>query len=94
MTRILVFSYLLPIYYLCLLIRSPIFTKKRKEISKTEQRVESEEERNVEIEIAFEMKGTKQTPIFKILKYLVGDDYTIIDRQIKVKHVQVKENAN
>ncbi|KAH0744424.1 hypothetical protein KY290_030532 [Solanum tuberosum] len=41
-------------------IPSPILTKKLKEASKTEERVESEEERDVEIERASEMKGTKQ----------------------------------
>ncbi|KAH0643457.1 hypothetical protein KY289_034431 [Solanum tuberosum] len=41
-------------------IPSPILTKKLKEASKTEERVESEEERDVEIETASEMKGTKQ----------------------------------
>ncbi|KAG5568524.1 hypothetical protein H5410_064466 [Solanum commersonii] len=40
-------------------IPSPILTKKLKEASKTEERVESEEERDVEIENASEMKGTK-----------------------------------
>nr|YP_010976637.1 Ycf1 protein [Euploca strigosa]WNX95985.1 Ycf1 protein [Euploca strigosa] len=39
---------------------SPIFTKKLKETLKTEERVESEEERDVEIETASEMKGIKQ----------------------------------
>ncbi|GFP95774.1 protein tic 214, partial [Phtheirospermum japonicum] len=47
------------VYYLGR-IPSPIFTKKLKETPKTEQRVESEEERDVEIETASEMKGTKQ----------------------------------
>ncbi|KAH0682903.1 hypothetical protein KY290_023739 [Solanum tuberosum] len=37
-----------------------LLTKKLKEASKTEERVESEEERDVEIETASEMKGTKQ----------------------------------
>ncbi|KAL3622914.1 Ycf1p [Castilleja foliolosa] len=41
-------------------IPSPIFTKKLKQTPKTEQKVESEEERDVEIETASEMKGTKQ----------------------------------
>ncbi|GFP98597.1 protein tic 214 [Phtheirospermum japonicum] len=40
-------------------IPSPIFTKKLKETPKTKQRV-SEKERDVEIETASEMKGTKQ----------------------------------
>nr|QVL27049.1 hypothetical protein RF1 [Vitex glabrata] len=47
------------VYYLGR-IPSPLFTKKLKETSKTEERVESEEERDVEIETASEMKGTKQ----------------------------------
>ena len=47
------------VYYLGR-IPSPILTKKLKEASKTEERVESEEERDVEIETASEMKGTKQ----------------------------------
>nr|YP_010888380.1 hypothetical chloroplast RF19 [Pedicularis rhinanthoides]YP_010889012.1 hypothetical chloroplast RF19 [Pedicularis elwesii]WJJ68157.1 hypothetical chloroplast RF19 [Pedicularis rhinanthoides]WJJ68862.1 hypothetical chloroplast RF19 [Pedicularis elwesii] len=47
------------VYYLGR-IPSPIFTKKLKETPKTEQRAESEEERDVEIETASEMKGTKQ----------------------------------
>jgi len=47
------------VYYLGR-IPSPILTKKLKEASKTEERVESEEERDVEIERASEMKGTKQ----------------------------------
>ncbi|MCQ7016903.1 hypothetical protein M9Y07_19235, partial [Clostridioides difficile] len=47
------------VYYLGR-IPSPIFTNKLKETPKTEQRVESEEERDVEIETASEMKGTKQ----------------------------------
>nr|WFD58600.1 hypothetical protein RF1 [Brandisia hancei]WFD58690.1 hypothetical protein RF1 [Brandisia hancei]WFD60667.1 hypothetical protein RF1 [Brandisia hancei x Brandisia discolor] len=47
------------VYYLGR-IPSPILTKKLKETPKTEQRVESEEERDVEIETASEMKGTKQ----------------------------------
>ncbi|KAH0781510.1 hypothetical protein KY290_001108 [Solanum tuberosum] len=38
----------------------PFFTKKLKQTSKIEERVESEEERDVEIERASEMKGTKQ----------------------------------
>ncbi|KAH0735013.1 hypothetical protein KY285_010720 [Solanum tuberosum] len=41
-------------------IPSPILTKKLKEASKTEERVESEQQRDVEIERASEMKGTKQ----------------------------------
>nr|UOF70140.1 hypothetical chloroplast RF19 [Cerbera manghas] len=41
-------------------IPSPILTKKLKETSKTEERVESEEERDVEIETTSEMKGIKQ----------------------------------
>ncbi|GFP82186.1 protein tic 214, partial [Phtheirospermum japonicum] len=40
-------------------IPSPIFTKKLKETPKTEQRVESKEERDVEIDTASEMNGTK-----------------------------------
>nr|WRO44682.1 Ycf1 protein [Hedyotis uncinella] len=49
------------VYYLGR-IPSPLFTKKLKETSKTGagERVESEEERDVEIETASEMKGTKQ----------------------------------
>nr|YP_010888776.1 hypothetical chloroplast RF19 [Pedicularis lyrata]WJJ68553.1 hypothetical chloroplast RF19 [Pedicularis lyrata] len=47
------------VYYLGR-IPSPIFTRKLKETPKTEQRVQSEEERDVEIETASEMKGTKQ----------------------------------
>nr|QVL26511.1 hypothetical protein RF1 [Premna szemaoensis] len=47
------------VYYLGR-IPSPLFTKKLKETSKTEERVESEEERDVEIETASKMKGTKQ----------------------------------
>nr|YP_010889237.1 hypothetical chloroplast RF19 [Pedicularis corydaloides]WJJ69087.1 hypothetical chloroplast RF19 [Pedicularis corydaloides] len=47
------------VYYLGR-IPSPIFTKKLKETPKTEQRAESEEERDVEIEKVSEMKGTKQ----------------------------------
>nr|UWM15720.1 hypothetical protein RF1 [Arnebia guttata]UWM18042.1 hypothetical protein RF1 [Arnebia guttata] len=39
---------------------SPILTKKLKETSKTEERVESEEERDIEIETASEMRGMKQ----------------------------------
>nr|YP_009460823.1 Ycf1 [Galeopsis tetrahit]AUT82045.1 Ycf1 [Galeopsis tetrahit] len=49
------------VYYLGR-IPSPLFSKKLKETSKTGagERVESEEERDVEIETASEMKGTKQ----------------------------------
>nr|YP_011011820.1 hypothetical protein RF1 [Phlomoides cordifolia]WPW62069.1 hypothetical protein RF1 [Phlomoides cordifolia] len=49
------------VYYLGR-IPSPLFTKKLKETSKTGagERVESAEERDVEIETASEMKGTKQ----------------------------------
>lgn len=47
------------VYYLGR-IPSPILTKKLKETSKTEEGVESEEERDVEIETTSEMKGTKQ----------------------------------
>nr|YP_010848819.1 hypothetical protein RF1 [Hunteria zeylanica]WEV93470.1 hypothetical protein RF1 [Hunteria zeylanica] len=47
------------VYYLGR-IPSPILTKKLKETSKTEERVESEEERDVEIETTSEMKGIKQ----------------------------------
>nr|QZF76516.1 hypothetical chloroplast RF19 [Ehretia dicksonii] len=47
------------VYYLGR-IPSPILTKKLKQTSKTEERVESEEERDVEIETASEMKGIKQ----------------------------------
>nr|QZN06764.1 Ycf1 [Leonurus cardiaca] len=49
------------VYYLGR-IPSPLFTKKLKETAKTGagERVESEEERDVEIETASEMKGTKQ----------------------------------
>nr|YP_009461092.1 Ycf1 [Lamium album]AUT82302.1 Ycf1 [Lamium album] len=49
------------VYYLGR-IPSPLFTKKLKETSKTGagERVESEEERDVEIETASELKGTKQ----------------------------------
>uniref|UniRef100_A0A3Q7IJ49 Protein TIC 214 n=1 Tax=Solanum lycopersicum TaxID=4081 RepID=A0A3Q7IJ49_SOLLC len=58
----LIFSILLFItcvYYLGR-IPSPILTKKLKKASKTEERVEREEERDIEIETASEMKGTKQ----------------------------------
>nr|YP_004072518.1 hypothetical protein ColaC_p079 [Corynocarpus laevigatus]ADO60366.1 hypothetical protein [Corynocarpus laevigatus] len=41
-------------------IPSPIFTKKLKETSETEERWESEEETDVEIETTYETKGTKQ----------------------------------
>nr|UEE93721.1 hypothetical chloroplast RF19 [Catalpa fargesii f. duclouxii]UEE93976.1 hypothetical chloroplast RF19 [Catalpa fargesii]UEE94146.1 hypothetical chloroplast RF19 [Catalpa bungei]UEE93806.1 hypothetical chloroplast RF19 [Catalpa fargesii f. duclouxii]UEE93891.1 hypothetical chloroplast RF19 [Catalpa fargesii f. duclouxii] len=57
-----IFSILLfisSIYYLGR-IPSPILTKKLQEPSKTEEGVESEEERDVEIETASEMKGTNQ----------------------------------
>nr|YP_009872495.1 Ycf1 [Paederia scandens]QKT21734.1 Ycf1 [Paederia scandens] len=47
------------IYYLGR-IPSPILTKKLKETSQSEEGVESEEERDVEIETTSEMKGTKQ----------------------------------
>nr|UDY69688.1 hypothetical protein RF1 [Pseudogalium paradoxum] len=47
------------IYYLGR-IPSPILTKKLKETSQAEEGVESEEERDVEIETTSEMKGTKQ----------------------------------
>src|SRR4029450_2192180 len=47
------------VYYLGR-IPSPILTKKLKETSKTEERRESAEETDVEIETAFETKGTKQ----------------------------------
>lgn len=47
------------VYYLGR-IPSPIVTKKLKETSETEERGESEEERDVEIETTFERKGTKQ----------------------------------
>nr|UNI92090.1 Ycf1 protein [Borago officinalis] len=47
------------VYYLGR-IPSPILTKKLKETSKTEESVESEEERDVEIETASEMRGVKQ----------------------------------
>uniref|UniRef100_A0AB39ABC8 Protein TIC 214 n=1 Tax=Mertensia simplicissima TaxID=3231102 RepID=A0AB39ABC8_9BORA len=47
------------VYYLGR-IPSPILTKKLTETSKTEERVESEEERDVEIETASEMRGMKQ----------------------------------
>nr|YP_009704842.1 ycf1 protein [Euphrasia regelii]QCZ36342.1 ycf1 protein [Euphrasia regelii] len=47
------------VYYLGR-IPSPILTKKLKETPKTEQRGESEEERDVEIETASEMGGTNQ----------------------------------
>nr|YP_010028214.1 hypothetical protein RF1 [Arnebia euchroma]QOS48571.1 hypothetical protein RF1 [Arnebia euchroma] len=47
------------VYYLGR-IPSPILTKKLKETSKTEERVESEEERDIEIETASEMRGMKQ----------------------------------
>uniref|UniRef100_UPI0030E4DD39 Ycf1 n=1 Tax=Galopina circaeoides TaxID=120130 RepID=UPI0030E4DD39 len=47
------------IYYLGR-IPSPILTKKLKETSQVEEGVESEEERDVEIETTSEMKGTKQ----------------------------------
>nr|YP_011014752.1 hypothetical chloroplast RF1 [Microula sikkimensis]WQB38165.1 hypothetical chloroplast RF1 [Microula sikkimensis] len=47
------------VYYLGR-IPSPILTKKLTETSKTEERVESEEERDVEIETASEMRGVKQ----------------------------------
>nr|YP_010275009.1 Ycf1 protein [Nonea vesicaria]UJV31791.1 Ycf1 protein [Nonea vesicaria] len=47
------------VYYLGR-IPSPILTKKLKETSKTEESVESEEERDVEIETASEMRGMKQ----------------------------------
>ena len=47
------------VYYLGR-IPSPILTKKLKETSKTEERVESEEERDVEMETTSEMKGIKQ----------------------------------
>nr|YP_010830458.1 hypothetical protein RF1 [Lappula monocarpa]WFF50172.1 hypothetical protein RF1 [Lappula monocarpa] len=47
------------VYYLGR-IPSPILTKKLTETSKTEERVESEEERDVEIETASEMGGMKQ----------------------------------
>nr|YP_010888526.1 hypothetical chloroplast RF19 [Pedicularis oliveriana]YP_010888534.1 hypothetical chloroplast RF19 [Pedicularis oliveriana]WJJ68303.1 hypothetical chloroplast RF19 [Pedicularis oliveriana]WJJ68311.1 hypothetical chloroplast RF19 [Pedicularis oliveriana] len=47
------------VYYLGR-IPSPIFTRKLKETPKTEQGLQSEEERDVEIETASEMKGTKQ----------------------------------
>ncbi|GFP80476.1 protein tic 214 [Phtheirospermum japonicum] len=40
-------------------IPSPIFIKKMKQTPKMEQRVESEEERDVQIERASKMKGTK-----------------------------------
>ncbi|GFQ06969.1 protein tic 214 [Phtheirospermum japonicum] len=58
--RSLVFSLFITCFYYLGRISSPIFTKKLKETPKTEQRVESEEERGVEIETASEMKGTKQ----------------------------------
>nr|AXP24425.1 hypothetical protein [Tiquilia plicata] len=47
------------VYYLGR-IPSPILTNKLKETSKREERVESEEERDVEIETSYEMKGIKQ----------------------------------
>nr|YP_009669950.1 Ycf1 protein [Salvertia convallariodora]YP_009669964.1 Ycf1 protein [Salvertia convallariodora]QCW95269.1 Ycf1 protein [Salvertia convallariodora]QCW95283.1 Ycf1 protein [Salvertia convallariodora] len=47
------------VYYLGR-IPSPIFTKKLKETSETEEGGESEEETDVEIETTFETKGTKQ----------------------------------
>uniref|UniRef100_A0A3Q7HKT3 Protein TIC 214 n=1 Tax=Solanum lycopersicum TaxID=4081 RepID=A0A3Q7HKT3_SOLLC len=47
------------VYYLGRIL-SPILTKKLKESSKIEERVESEEKRDIEIERASEMKGTKQ----------------------------------
>nr|QXI85248.1 hypothetical protein RF1 [Sinogentiana striata] len=47
------------VYYLGR-IPSPILTNKLKETSKTEEGVESEEERDLEIETTSEMKGTKQ----------------------------------
>ncbi|CAA2991006.1 Ycf1 [Olea europaea subsp. europaea] len=47
------------VYYLGK-IPSPILTKKWKETSKMKEKVESEEKRDVEIETAYEMKGTKQ----------------------------------
>nr|QYC36622.1 hypothetical chloroplast RF19 [Pedicularis verticillata] len=47
------------VYYLGR-IPSPIFTRKLKETPKTEQTVQSEEERDVEIETSSEMKGAKQ----------------------------------
>uniref|UniRef100_A0A3Q7IX67 Protein TIC 214 n=1 Tax=Solanum lycopersicum TaxID=4081 RepID=A0A3Q7IX67_SOLLC len=57
-----IFSILLFITYVYYLgrIPSPILTKKLKEALEIEERLESEEERDVEIEIASEMKGTKQ----------------------------------
>nr|YP_011015665.1 hypothetical protein RF1 [Betonica officinalis]WAS33735.1 hypothetical protein RF1 [Betonica officinalis] len=61
-TRILsILLFITCIYYLGR-TPSPLFTKKLKETSKTGagERVESEEERDVEIETAYEMKGTKQ----------------------------------
>nr|QVL25478.1 Ycf1 [Gomphostemma lucidum] len=62
MARILsILLFITCVYYLGR-IPSPLFTKKLKETSKTGagERVESEEERDVEIETASEMKGTKQ----------------------------------
>nr|QXI89115.1 hypothetical protein RF1 [Sinogentiana souliei] len=47
------------VYYLGR-IPSPILTNKLKETSKTEEGVESEEERDLEIETTSEMKGTKE----------------------------------
>ena len=57
-----IFSILLFITYVHYLgrIPLPILTKKLKEASKIKERVESEEERDVEIETTSEMKGTKK----------------------------------
>ncbi|CAH2041080.1 unnamed protein product [Thlaspi arvense] len=41
-------------------IPSPILTKKLKETLEREERAKSEEEREVEMETTYEMKGTKQ----------------------------------
>nr|YP_009529207.1 hypothetical protein [Lennoa madreporoides]AXX76008.1 hypothetical protein [Lennoa madreporoides] len=60
MARILsILLFITCVYYLGR-IPSPILTKKLKEISKTEERVENDVERNVEMETASEIKGIKQ----------------------------------
>lgn len=53
-----IFLFIICVYYLGRIFLF-IFIKKLKEVLKIEERVESEEERDVEIEIVFEMKGIK-----------------------------------
>nr|QXE45741.1 hypothetical RF19 [Glischrocaryon aureum] len=60
MARIFSILFFIPCIYYLGRIPSPILTKKLKETSVTEERGESKEERDVEIETTSEMKGTKE----------------------------------